>query len=369
MTILLLVAGLVLLILGAEALVRGAARIATALGISPLVIGLTVVALGTSSPEIAVTVQSVFAGQSDLAIGNIVGSNIFNILLILGLSAAITPLVVSRQLVRLDVPIMILVAMLVWPLGYTNENIGRAEGALLALLLLAYVAVLVYLGRREPPDQIAYDPDEPAPASPHWLLNLLLIVGGLGMLVLGSRWLVAGALHIAQALGLSALVIGLTIVAAGTSLPEVATSVIAALRGQRDIAVGNVVGSCIFNVLAVLGLGALVAPADIAISPAALAFDIPMMIVVSIAAFPIFLTGYVISRGEGLIFLFYYVAYTSYVILKATEHDALEEFSAVLVAFVAPITVLTALIVMMRRSADRQLRGMQRPPSGSPPAA
>jgi cation:H+ antiporter len=356
--ILFLVAGLVLLIVGAEALVRGAARIATALGISPLVIGLTVVALGTSSPEIAVTVQSAFAGQSDLALGNIVGSNIFNILLILGLSAAITPLVVSRQLVRLDVPIMIAVAVLVWPLG-RNGYIGRGEGLLLALLLFVYVAVLIYLGRREPPDQLVYDPDAPPPSS-NWLLNLALIVGGLIMLVLGSRWLVGGALHIAQALGVSELVIGLTIVAAGTSLPEVATSVIAAIRGQRDIAVGNVVGSCIFNVLAVLGLGAVVAPEGIGVSRAALAFDIPIMIVVSLAAFPIFLTGYVISRPEGFLFLFYYLAYTSYVILKATEHDALEEFSAVLGLFVAPITVVTMLLVLIRSREDRALLDLHR---------
>jgi cation:H+ antiporter len=337
---------------------------AAAFGISPLVIGLTVVAFGTSSPEIAVSVQSAFAGQSDLALGNVVGSNIFNILLILGISAAITPLVVSRQLVRLDVPIMIAVSVLVLPLGW-NGNIGRIEGLILTVLLLAYIAVLIYLGRKEP-EQIAYKPQE-VPKSGPWMMNVVLLIVGLGMLILGSRWLVAGALQIAQALGVSELIIGLTVIAAGTSLPEVATSIIAAIRGERDIAVGNVVGSCIFNILAVLGLASLVAPAGISIPPAALGFDIPIMIAVSVAAFPIFLTGYVISRGEGLLFLFYYVAYTSYLILQATEHDALPLYNTVLLMFVIPISLATALTVSMRKLGDRQLRSLQRTPRGSSP--
>jgi cation:H+ antiporter len=362
LSIVLLIIGLVLLIVGAEGLVRGASKIATAVGISPLVVGLTVVAFGTSSPEIAVTLQSAHAGQSDLALGNIVGSNIFNILLILGLSAAITPLVVSRQLVRIDVPIMVAVTVLVWPLG-RNGVIGRGEGIALTLLLVAYVVVLIYLGRREP-EQVTFAPTE-TQAHPNWLLNLLLIFGGLALLVLGSRWLVGGALAIATAMGVSELVIGLTIVAAGTSLPEVATSIIAAVRGQRDIAVGNVIGSCIFNILAVLGLGALVAPAGIGVSRAALAFDIPIMIVVSLAAFPIFLTGFKITRAEGWLFLFYYVAYTSFVILKATEHDALQEFSTVLLVFVAPITLITAFLVMFGRRADSELHKLYRMTPGS----
>ena len=358
--IVLLVAGLVLLLFGAEMLVRGASRMAAALGISPLVIGLTVVAFGTSSPEIAVSVQSALAGQSGLALGNVVGSNIFNILLILGLSAVITPLVVSRQLVRLDVPIMIGVTLLVWPLGW-NGVISRLEGAILAALLLAYIFVLIRLGRSEP------EPEEPDPAkvaSPRaWLLNIALFVIGLAMLVFGSRWLVAGALEIAAAFGVSELIIGLTIVAAGTSLPEVATSIIAAVRGERDIAVGNVIGSCIFNILAVLGVASLVSPAGIAVPQAALGFDIPMMIAVSIAAFPIFLTGYVISRAEGVAFLFYYVAYTAYLILQATEHDALPIFNAVLLMFIIPIMALTAVMVLLRRHGDRQLRTLQRAPT------
>jgi cation:H+ antiporter len=358
---LLLVAGLVLLIVGADLLVRGASRIAAVLGISPLVIGLTVVAFGTSSPEIAVSVQSAMAGQSDLALGNVVGSNIFNILLILGLSAAIAPLLVSRQLVRLDVPVMICVTVLVWPLGW-NGLIGRGEGAILAALLIGYIGLQIYLARKEP-EQIAHE-TAPPDSGGGWLLNVALLVVGLVMLVFGSHWLVAGALAIAEVLGVSELIVGLTIVAAGTSLPEVATSIIAAVRGERDIAVGNVIGSCIFNILAVLGIASLVSPSGIAVPAAALGFDIPMMIVVSVAAFPIFLTGYVVSRGEGFLFLFYYVAYTSYLILQATEHDALPIFNSVLLMFVVPITLVTALILFVRRQGDRQLHSMQRPPAG-----
>ena len=358
--ILLLVAGLALLIVGAEVLVRGASRIARAVGISPLVVGLTVVAFGTSSPEIAVTVQSAFVGKSDLAIGNVVGSNIFNLLVILGLSAVITPLVISRQVVRLDLPLMIAVSALVLPLVW-NGMLGRLEGGVLLVLLLGYIGLLLRLGRSAAEERPA-EADAPRGALA-WVVDLALIMIGLAMLVLGSRWLVDAALVIARSIGVSDLIVGLTIVAAGTSLPEVATSVIAAMRGERDIAVGNVVGSCTFNVLAVLGISSVVAPAGIAVSPAAIGFDIPIMIAVSLATWPIFRSGHVISRGEGGLFLFYYVAYTSYLILQATEHDALPEFNAVLLMFVIPITLLTALMVALRRRHDRELMQLHRVPS------
>ena len=350
--IVLLVVGLALLIGGAEILVRGASRMAAAVGISPLVVGLTVVAFGTSSPEIAVSVQSAFAGKSDLAIGNVVGSNIFNLLVILGLSALITPLMISRQVVRLDLPLMIATSVIVLPLAW-NGVIGRVEGGLLLVLLFGYTGLLLRLGCNEPDAQAEIEAQPRTSLA--WIVDLALIVGGLALLVLGSRWLVEAALTIARAIGISELIVGLTIVAAGTSLPEVATSVIAALRGQRDIAVGNVVGSCTFNVLAVLGLSSLVAPNGILVSPAAVGFDIPIMIAVSLATFPIFFTGYVVSRGEGALFLFYYVAYTSYLILHATEHDALPVFNSVLLAFVIPITVLTAVIVTLRKRQDAEL--------------
>jgi cation:H+ antiporter len=318
-----------------------------------------VVAFGTSSPEIAVSVQSALSGQANLAIGNLIGSNIFNILFILGISAVITPLIVSQQLIRFDVPVMIAATFVVLLLGL-DAHFGRFDAAVLLLLLVAYLVLLVVFGRKEP--EFTADDAVVPRAATAWLLNIGLVVVGLALLVGGSRWLVAGALDIAKALGVSELIIGLTIVAAGTSLPEVATSVIAAIRKQRDIAVGNVIGSCIFNVLAVLGVASLVAPGGIPLHRAVLAFDIPIMIAVSVAAWPIFWSSNVISRGEGVLFLFYYLAYTSYLILQAAQHDALPEFNSVLLFFVIPVTLMIAGMVALRTRRDRELRRMQRAP-------
>lgn len=317
------------------------------------------VAFGTSAPEIAVTVQAAIAGKSDLAMGNVVGSNIFNLLVILGLSALITPLAISRQVVRLDLPLMIGVSILVLPLAW-NGTLGRTEGGVLLILLLGYLGVLMRLGRNSPKEHAA-EADAPRTGFA-WMVDIGFIVIGLAMLVLGSRWLVEAALVVARAIGISELIVGLTIVAAGTSLPEVATSVIAALRGQRDIAVGNVIGSCTFNVLAVLGVSTLVAPAGIGVSAAAIGFDIPIMIAVSLATWPIFRSGHVMSRGEGAVFLFYYAAYMAYLILQAAEHDALPVFNTVLLAFVIPITLLTAVMVVVRDRHDQELGRMHRSP-------
>jgi cation:H+ antiporter len=344
MTIFLLIVGLVLLIVGAEALVRGASRLAAAIGISPLVIGLTVVAFGTSSPEMAVSVMSAYESQADLAVGNVVGSNIFNVLFILGLSAAITPLLVSRQLIRLDVPIMFGVSVLLLFL-VLDGNINRLDGAIFFAGIIAYTAFQIFQARREKKEAESEEAIEKPTTPLQWLSNIGLVVGGLVLLVIGSNWLVDGAIFIAQSLGVSELVIGLTIVAAGTSLPEVATSVIASIRGQRDIAVGNVVGSNIFNILAVLGLSGLVSPQTINVAASALTFDIPVMIAVALACLPIFFTGRVIARWEGFVFLAYYVIYTVYLILAATQNAALTTLNAALIWFVLPITAIT-LVVM-----------------------
>lgn len=355
----LLVIGLALLVVGAEALVRGAARLAAIMGISPLVIGLTVVAYGTSSPEMAVSVQSSLAGQADISLGNVVGSNIFNVLLILGVSALISPLIVARQLVRLDVPIMIGVSVLLLFFGLDGK-IGRSDGVVFFIGCVVYTVFLIYQSRKEnnndPQDEYVREyGDRRGISAQQWLLNLGLIVGGLALLVLGSRLLVDSAITIAQAMGVSELIIGLTIVAAGTSMPELTTSVIASMRGERDIAVGNVVGSNIFNILAVLGVSSIVAPDGINVSAAALRFDIPVMIAVAIACLPIFFTGNIIARWEGMLFLGYYVAYTAYLILDSTQHETLPIFSTVLIAFVIPITVVTLITVTLRAiRANRQ---------------
>ncbi|HEX6212519.1 MAG TPA: calcium/sodium antiporter [Methylomirabilota bacterium] len=349
-SILLLAVGAVLLIGGAELLVRGASRLALAAGISPLVVGLTVVAFGTSSPELAVTIGSAHAGQSGVAVGNVVGSNIFNVLGILGLSALVVPLVVSQQLVRLDVPLMI-VASVVLLLLALDGLIGRVDGLILTAGIAAYLAFLARQSRREAA-AIRAEYEDAFGAGPagrgDWLLNVGFVVVGLALLALGARWLVEGAVATARGLGVSELVIGLTVVAAGTSLPEVATSVLAALRGERDIAVGNVVGSNLFNILAVLGVGSLLAPAGVEVPPGALTFDIPVMIAVAVAALPIFFTGYAISRWEGAVFLGYYGAYLGYLVLDATEHAALPAFAAAMIWFVLPLTALTLAVILAR---------------------
>lgn len=357
--IVLLLLGLVLLVAGAEALVRGAARSAAMIGISPLIIGLTVVAYGTSAPELFVSVQSAFAGQADLALGNVVGSNIFNVLMILGISAVIAPLVVAQQLVRLDVPIMIGVAVLAFLLGL-DGRIDRPDGILLFTGGVGYTLFLVYQSRKEQDTAVQEEylreyGDSQGRSLQQWLLNLTYIVAGTGLLVLGSRWLVEGAIAIAEAVGVSELVIGLTIVAAGTSLPELATSVVATMRGERDIAVGNVVGSNIFNILAVLGIASIVAPNGIPVPAAALRLDMPVMLAVMIACLPIFFTGNVIARWEGLGFLGYFGIYTTYLILDTTQHETLPIFSTVMLAFVIPITIVTLGVVTWHsRHKDRR---------------
>ncbi|GAB4385435.1 MAG: calcium/sodium antiporter [Elainellaceae cyanobacterium] len=354
----LLVAGLALLVVGAEILVRGASKLAAMVGIPPLVIGLTIVAYGTSSPEMAVSVMSSYT-QPDIAVGNVVGSNIFNVLLILGLAAIVAPLVVAQQLIRLDVPIMVGVSVLMLVFGLDGE-ISRVDGIILFTLGVVYTIFLIYQSRQERDldvqEEYNREYGDSARSSLKWLINLSYIVGGLVLLVIGSNWLVSSATTIATALGVSDLIIGLTIVAAGTSLPELATSIIATIRGERDIAVGNVVGSNIFNILAVLGLSAIVAPDGINVSNAALRFDLPVMIAVAFACLPIFATGNLIERWEGILFTGYYVAYTIYLILYSTDHDLLPVFSNVMLFFVLPITVITLGTVVWRARQNRALR-------------
>ncbi|GAB4135009.1 MAG: calcium/sodium antiporter [Cyanobacteria bacterium J069] len=374
MVIAMLVAGLVLLVVGAEALVRGASKLAAIAGISPLIIGLTIVAYGTSAPEMAVSILSSYAGQPDIAVGNVVGSNIFNILLILGVSSLVAPLIVAQQLIRLDVPIMIGVSFLMLLFGL-DGRIGRSDGIILFLGAIAYTLFLVYQSRKEQnlDVQQEYQQEYADRASGGdrsvtmtWLINLSYIAGGLVLLVWGSRWLVDSAVAIARSVGVSELVIGLTIVSAGTSLPELATSVVASFKGERDIAVGNVVGSNIFNILAVLGLSAAVSPSGLLISDAVLRFDGLVMVAVAIACLPIFFTGNLITRWEGFVFIGYYAAYTLYLILDSTQHAILPLYSRVMFMFVLPLTVLTIAVITLRevrRSRQRQKSPLKEPPA------
>ncbi len=345
---LLLLAGLAVLLIGADLLVRGASRLALRFGISPLVIGLTVVAFGTSSPELAVGVQSGLSGQSDIALGNVVGSNIFNVLAVLGLSALIAPLVVQQQLVRFEVPLIVGLSGLILLMA-KDGRVGPFDGLLLVSGLAAYTVFVIRQARREAPVVQAEYAKEFGDAPSGWMTRLpvqiALLLVGLGLLVLGATWLVDGAVAIARALEISEAVIGLTIVAAGTSFPELATSVVAAVRGERDIAVGNVVGSSVFNLLGILGVSALATPGGLPVAPGLVYFDIPVMIAVAFACLPIFASGNRIARWEGALFLAYYAAYIAYLVLAATEHEALERFGATMLGFVLPLTGVTLLVL------------------------
>jgi cation:H+ antiporter len=348
---LLLVAGLAVLVLGAELLVRGASRLALRFGVSPLVIGLTVVAFGTSSPELAVSVQSGLEGKANIAVGNVVGSNIFNVLAVLGLSALIAPLVVQQQLVRFEVPLVIGISALTLLLAQ-DGRIGLFDGLLLVGGLIAYTLLVIQQSRRESAAVRAEYQQAFGGATAGWLgrlpIQIACVLSGLGLLVLGATWLVDSAVSIARAFDISEAVIGLTIVAAGTSLPELATSVVAAMRGERDIAAGNVVGSSLFNLLGILGIAALATPGGLSVAPALVNFDVPVMIAVAFACLPIFATGQCIARWEGALFLGYYAVYVGYLILAATQHDALESFTATMLGFVLPVTGVTLLVLWAR---------------------
>jgi len=359
--------GTVLLAGGGEALVRGASRLASRAGVSPLVVGLTVVAFGTSSPELVVSVTSALEGKADIAVANVVGSNTFNVLFILGACALIAPLTVSARIVRREVPVMIGVSLLLVPLGW-DGRIGRLEALALLAGIAAYMIFSVRAGRRETAAVKAEYAEGLAPRHPErggWLAGAGLALAGLGALVLGAHWFVDAAVALARSLGVSEAVIGLTIVAAGTSLPEVATSVVATVRGERDIAIGNVVGSNVFNVLGILGLSGALARDGLAVAPAIERFDIPVMAAAAVATLPVVFTGRTLARWEGAVFLGCYAAYVLYLALGAAGHDALPWLGGAMLWFVLPITALT-LGVGAVREWRRSRAAVDPPRTGAP---
>ncbi len=295
-----LVAGLIGLFFGGEALVRGSVGIARRLAIPPLLIGLTVVGFGTSTPELLVSVDAAWRGVPDIALGNIIGSNIANILLIVGLTALVWPITVTGATLRRDTLVMVAAALALVPvfaLGY----MGRLSGVVLVAGLVGYL-IWAY---RTPGDATAEDENLPAPSLA--LVSALWVIGGLVVLMVGARFLVDGAVSIARGFGISEAFIGLTIVAVGTSLPELATSLIAAFRRQSEIAIGNIVGSNIFNVLGILGVTAMIAP--IPVAGRFLRFDLPVMIAVSLLLTALLLTRPKIGRWMGVALLAAYLAY------------------------------------------------------------
>ena len=313
MTLLFLLAGLVLLYFGAEGLVRGSSSIALRLGVSPLLIGLTVVAFGTSAPELVVSLKAALMGQGDISVGNVVGSNICNIGLILGFCALIVPIKVASQIVRVDTPIMIAVTGLALVLLY-DGMLSRLEGVFLFSLLVVYIIFSILLAKKKPADALSAEFSEEIKMSKKGLvLDLAMVIGGLVMLVFGARFLVDSAIEIARSIGLSEAVIGLTIVAIGTSLPEFATSLVAALKKEADIAVGNVVGSNIFNILGILGISAVVTPLS---SSGITGIDLGVMATFALALWCFSITGHRISRAEGILMIVAYAGYVAWLVAR-----------------------------------------------------
>ncbi len=302
-------AGLALLYFGGEALVKGSASAALKLGLTPLVVGLTIVAFATSSPELVVCMESALNGYGPIAVGNVVGSNIFNIGAILGLSALVCPMRVQVQLIRIDVPVLIFASLLsVWMLR--DIVVGRIEGGVLLAGLFSYVLFVVLHARRERMPQVTGEFTEgiPKPSRALWI-DLLLIICGLALLVAGGRVLVMGAVTVARVLGMSEALIGLTIVAAGTSMPELATSIVAALRKEPDIAIGNILGSNIFNLLGVLGASALTVPLS---AQGVATVDLAVMIGFAFVLLPLLWSGFELNRWEGGLLLLGYISYGFY---------------------------------------------------------
>lgn len=358
--ILLFTGGLIVLIIGADLLVRGASRLAAAAGISPLVIGLTIVAIGTASPEIAVSLQAATLGQGSLTLGNVLGSNIFNILFVLGVTALVAPIVIAEQLIRLDAPIMVGISLLAFILALDGK-LGLFDGLILISGFIGYMVFALRQSRKESTGVHKEYAREFADREKHtaWntIKNILLMVAGLGLLVLGARWLVDSATVMAKSFGISELVIGLTIVAVGTSLPEVATSIIAALKGESDIAVGNAVGSNIFNLLGVLGLSGVLAPDGIDVASRVLTFDFLVMVFVALVCLPVFYVDDNVSRSEGLLFLSYYVLYTAYLILEASRSSILPVVT-LFVSFYIPLTFIGLVMYTIRaRQLKKKKRG------------
>lgn len=314
-------AGLALLVAGAELIVRGGSDVATRLGISPLIIGLTIVSIGTSTPELAIGIEAALRGEGELAVGNIVGTNMVNILLILGLSALIRPLAIRSQTIRMDLP-MIIVASLMLAGAARDGALSRAEGVLLTVSALAYTVLLLWVARRESrqlKEAFARELEgQSPPAAPNMLRSFVLLLVGIAVVVLGADWLVDGAVVLARLWGVSDAFIGLTVIAIGTSAPELVTTVVSTIRNTRDIAIGNLLGSSVYNILFILGITCLFPAAGIPVGPALIRTDIPLMTGVALLCVPVFVTGREVTRLEGALFVAAYAAYLAYLIATRT---------------------------------------------------
>lgn len=323
--------------LGGKLLVKGASELAATLNVSRLTIGLTVVAFGTSAPEIATCISAALKGESALLMGNIIGSNIFNTLFILGLVATISPIKIEKKLIRFDIPIMIGISLLLWGFAF-NGVIDRWAGIILFASVIIYTLFAIKMTRSNQKER----------ANLPLYLQITFIIVGLALLSLGGYWLVTGATNLAIKLQISSLLIGLTIVAIGTSLPELATSLMAIAQREPEIAVGNVIGSNLFNLLAAVGLAAIVSPGGITVPTSVIYFDIPVMVAAVLATAPIMITGHIIARWEGIVLLTYYIFYLSYLVSDIYYPSNLALFSNAFFLFILPITILVFIISLFR---------------------
>ncbi|KTB74140.1 MULTISPECIES: calcium/sodium antiporter [Pseudomonas] len=326
-----MLSGLLLLLIGAELSVRAAVHLAAIFKVRPLLIGLTVVAMGTSAPQMAVSLQAAFADNTDIAVGSVIGGNIFNVLVILGLCALIIPLRVARQVLHIDIPLMIGACLLAIGLSWNGE-FSKFDGALLLAGLLVCLIVIIRQGGHTPRHGHAETTEKP-----RTFTRILMLAAGLLLLTAGGHLLVDASVVIAIHLGLSERIVGLTVIAIGTSLPALMTSLIAAFRGERDIAVGNVIGSNLFNLLGVLGVTALFAPVPLTISPNAMVFDLPIMLGVSLLCVPLFYSGYRIDRMEGLFLLSLYLTYGLHILAISTGMALAERLETKMLTLALPV--------------------------------
>lgn len=309
LSIFFVLASLVLLYFGASWLVKGSSALALKAGVSPLVAGLTVVAFGTSSPEMVVSVNAAISGHGNIAIGNVVGSNLFNICVILGISALVAPLKIKMQLLKIDIPVLI-ITTIGFILLFADRHISRFEGFVLVSGIVIYTVVNIILARREKNAEVLAEFDKSVPNQKmKWYWSVGLIVLGLGVLIAGSELLVKGAVVIARSLGVGETIISLTIIAAGTSMPELASSIVATIKKEYDIAIGNIIGSNIFNILAIVGISSIVSPLSaLAISN----IDLYVMLGVTLLLLPFFRTSYTLKRDEGIFMIGIYLIYMYY---------------------------------------------------------
>lgn len=325
MGIVLFAAGLGLLVVGAELLVRGASRLATMLGISPMVIGLTIVALGTSTPELAVGVTASWQGSGGLAVGNVAGANLFVMLMVFGLSALLRPLPLHLQIFKLELPMIVLAATLLTVLAWDGV-LSRVDGLVMFLAGCLYTGALMVVTRRSSREAQQdfldeYGLDKIPSARRLWRGKLwygIMLLVGIALTVIGADMLVAGAIQIANFFGVSATIIGLTVVAFGTSAPELVTTIVATIKDERDVAIGNLLGSGIYNILGILSIICMVSPDGLPVEPQLLWFDIPLMAGVAIGAIPVFWTGKRISRFEGGLGITIYLTYLMWLIFLRT---------------------------------------------------